>query len=67
MAQLTPERLSEIEVQLMNLQHELQHIIPVDESIKNSANMAQRHIVGSIAEARNELQYLVKSIQATLN
>ena len=66
MAQLTPERLNELEIQLMNIQHELQHIIPVHESIKNSSNMAQRHIVGSIAEARNELQYLVKSIQATL-
>lgn len=66
MIQLTPKRLNEIEVQLMNIQYELQHIIPVHESIKNSSNMAQRNIVESIAEARNALQYLMKSIQTTL-
>ncbi len=67
MSKLTPQRLSEIEKELMNLQHELQTVMIVDDSIKNSANAAQRHIVGSIAEARNELDYLIKSIKATYN
>lgn len=67
MSKLTPERLSEIETQLMNLQHELQTVMIVDDTIKNSAKAAQSHIVGSIAEARNELDYLIKSIRATYN
>ncbi|AFC21929.1 hypothetical protein GAP32_471 [Cronobacter phage vB_CsaM_GAP32] len=67
MSKLTPERLSQIENQLMNLQHELQTVIIVDDSIKKSAYASQNHIVGSIAEARNELNYLIKSIKATYN
>lgn len=62
---LTPERLEEIENQLMNLQHELQTVIRVDSSIQQSVNRAQWHIVGSIAEARNELTYLAKSIKVS--
>lgn len=66
MSSLTPERLSEIEAQLMNIQHELQHVIPVHESIKGSSRQAQSDIIRNIADARNDLIYLVGSIQATL-
>lgn len=62
---ITPERLEEIENQLMNLQHELQTVIRVDSSIQQSVNRAQCHIVGSIAKARNELTYLAKSIKVS--
>ncbi|AQW89009.1 hypothetical protein pEaSNUABM50_00506 [Erwinia phage pEa_SNUABM_50] len=60
-------RLNEIQVELMKIQHELQTVIRVDDSIQKSVNYAQRFIVGGIADARNELQYLIKSIEATGN
>ncbi|SOK58756.1 hypothetical protein [Yersinia phage fHe-Yen9-04] len=60
-------RLNEIQIELMKIQIELQTVILVDDSIQESTNHAQRVIVGGIANARNELQYLIKSIEVTGN
>lgn len=60
---ITPQRLAQLEEELMSIQHELQNAIVVDTSVQSTVQYYQNKAVTGV----NQCRQMVNAIAAVLN